>query len=313
MSEFNYDDALKRAASLDQYYRVHQRPLGPLHGLPVSLMDRFNVTELDSTCGYISCIGKIKKEADEGVLVKQLRSLGAIIFCKTAVPMGAMTGETDNNITGFVMNPYNRMLSAGGACGGEGALIALRGSPMGFGTDIAGSARIPAVFNGLYSLKTSEHRLPQTGLVDIFPGLPTATGSIGMLSNDIVGIRDVFRAILDAEPWRYDSCVLELPWRQKWHDHISARCNTRPGYGADGRLVFGVLSSDNHVTPHIPVQKALETVRNVLLANGHEVFRTSPSIILLLMSPDRGLATSASEQSSRNACQSWSTTRYRFD
>lgn len=103
-------------------------------------MDRFNVAGLDSACGYASWLGDIKTEHDEGVLVKQLRSLGAVVFCKTNVPMSSMVsyrisyqvneactyclrylqmGETDNNIMGFTMNPYNRMLSAGGACGGK--------------------------------------------------------------------------------------------------------------------------------------------------------------------------------------------------
>ncbi|KAK3669819.1 hypothetical protein LTR78_010277 [Recurvomyces mirabilis] len=119
LSEYQYQDARKHAAMLDEYWRVHQKPIGPLHGLPVSLMDRFNIAGLDSTCGYVSGIGKPVGADDEGVLVKRLRSLGAVILCKTSVPMSSMMGETDNNIMGFTLNPYNRMLSAGGACGGE--------------------------------------------------------------------------------------------------------------------------------------------------------------------------------------------------
>jgi len=61
-----------------------------------------------------------------------------------------MSGETINNIIGYTSNPKNRLLSAGGSSGGEGALISLKGSPVGFGTDIGGSIRIPALFNGLY-------------------------------------------------------------------------------------------------------------------------------------------------------------------
>ena len=75
----------------------------------------------------------------ESEMVKELRSLGAILFCKTSVPHTLMSGETSNNIIGYTWNPKNRNLSAGGSSGGEGALIALRGSPAGFGTDIGGS------------------------------------------------------------------------------------------------------------------------------------------------------------------------------
>lgn len=64
--------------------------MGPLHGLPVSLMDRFNVAGLDSASGYANWIGSPKTQHDEGVLVKRLHSLGAIVFCKTNVPMSSM-------------------------------------------------------------------------------------------------------------------------------------------------------------------------------------------------------------------------------
>lgn len=93
LSEFNYQDAMQKAAALDEYWRLHQRPIGPLHGLPVSLMDRFHVAGLDSASGYISQLGSTKHEADEGVLVQRLRSLGAIILCKTNVPMSCMVSN----------------------------------------------------------------------------------------------------------------------------------------------------------------------------------------------------------------------------
>ncbi|KAK4565600.1 hypothetical protein LTR86_004217 [Recurvomyces mirabilis] len=90
LSEYQYQDARKSAAMLDEYWRVHQKPIGPLHGLPVSLMDRFNIAGLDSTCGYVSGVGKPLGADDEGVLVKRLRTLGAVILCKTSVPMSSM-------------------------------------------------------------------------------------------------------------------------------------------------------------------------------------------------------------------------------
>lgn len=86
--------------------------------------------------------------------------LGAIIYVKTSVPQSLMIGETINNIIGRTLNPYNRLLSPGGSSGGEAALIALHGSPLGIGTDIGGSVRIPAAFCHLWSLKASHGRIP---------------------------------------------------------------------------------------------------------------------------------------------------------
>ena len=64
-------------------------------------------------------------------MVTELRNLGAILYCKTYVPHTLMAGETVNNIIGYTSNPKNRELTCGGSSGGEGALVALKGSPIG--------------------------------------------------------------------------------------------------------------------------------------------------------------------------------------
>lgn len=91
--------------------------------------------------GYIGWIGTFqgkkgtgKERVFESEMVKELRSLGATLYCKTSVPHTLMCGETINNIIGYTYNPKNRNLSSGGSSGGEGALISARGSVVGFGT-----------------------------------------------------------------------------------------------------------------------------------------------------------------------------------
>lgn len=63
------------------------------------------------------------------------------------------TADSENNVFGRTLNPGNTKLTAGGSSGGEGALVAFRGSILGVGTDIAGSVRIPALCNGVYGFK----------------------------------------------------------------------------------------------------------------------------------------------------------------
>lgn len=90
-----------RARELDTYYRSHKQLKGPLHGLPVSVTDRFAVAGLESAAGFVSWLGPKKQASDEGVLVQTLQRLGAIgaiIFCKTTVPMSTMVGHS-NHIT----------------------------------------------------------------------------------------------------------------------------------------------------------------------------------------------------------------------
>lgn len=71
-----------------------------------------------------------------------------------------MFSESVNNLWGRTTNPFNRKLTCGGSSGGEGSLIGLRGSIMGVGSDLGGSVRIPAAFQGLYGLRPSYNRVP---------------------------------------------------------------------------------------------------------------------------------------------------------
>lgn len=90
LSELNLRAAQQRAREIDSHWRQHRCPIGPLHGLPVSLMDRFHVGGLDSACGFASWVGTTRTSQDEGGMVHSLSQLGAVIFCKTNVPMSMM-------------------------------------------------------------------------------------------------------------------------------------------------------------------------------------------------------------------------------
>ena len=149
LHETFFDAALKDAQALDDYYAKHQKPIGPLHGVPVSLKDQFHVKDVDTHMGYVGWIDTFEGKPDdprkrvyESEMVRELRNMGAILYCKTSVPASLMSGETVNNIIGYTWNPKNRNVTCGGSSGGEGALIGLKGSPVGFGTDIGGSSKL---------------------------------------------------------------------------------------------------------------------------------------------------------------------------
>lgn len=140
LHEIFFDAALESAKQLDEYYAKNNKAKGPLHGLPVSLKDQFHVKGVETHMGYVGWIGTWQGQKDTGkekvfesVLVEELRQLGAVLYVKTAVPHTLMCGETTNNIIDYCWNPTNRHLSSGGSSGGEGALIALKGSVLGAG------------------------------------------------------------------------------------------------------------------------------------------------------------------------------------
>ncbi|KAG9241764.1 amidase signature domain-containing protein [Calycina marina] len=274
LSEICFLAAQRRAQFLDEYLATNGRTIGPLHGLPVSLKDRFNIEGLESACGYASWLGEKKDSASEGTLVKALRQMGAVFFVKTNVPMSMLMGETSNNIIGVTINPYNRELSAGGASGGEGALLAMKGSPVGWGSDIAGSVRIPCSFNNLYGLRPSFGRLPASGLVTSLPGLPVADSVVGPMSQDLHSLSVMTEAMLDVSPWQEDIDVIEMPWREEVLQATRNR-SCIPGE-RNGRLVFAILACDYTVNPHPPVQRAVKMVRQALLDQGYEVVDWDP-------------------------------------
>ena len=268
------DAAIEDAKKLEAYFEKHQAPIGPLHGLPISLKDQLHVKDVETTMGYVGWIGTFqgkrgtgKEKVFESEIVRELRNLGAVLYCKTSVPHTLMIGETQNNIIGYTYNPKNRNLSAGGSSGGEGALIALRGSVLGFGTDIGGSIRIPAGFCGQYGLKPSGGRMPYEGLANSMDGQNTILSVIGPLSSSIGGLRLAIKSVLSQEPWLHDPMVHEIPWRAT--EDAQVRDNT-------GSLTFGVLRDDRAVTPFPPVARAIEEVLQVLNTAGNQVLDWQP-------------------------------------
>ncbi|KAJ5099485.1 hypothetical protein N7532_006486 [Penicillium argentinense] len=133
LSETMFDEAQKRAEHLDSL-RAQGQLAGPLHGLPISIKDNFHHKGTEATIGMLSFLGEVSSESSP--LVQLLLKLGAVIYVKTNVPQTMMTTDSHNNVFGRTLNPRNTMLGPGGSSGGEGALITLRGSPLGVGTDI---------------------------------------------------------------------------------------------------------------------------------------------------------------------------------
>ncbi|KAL8943832.1 MAG: hypothetical protein Q9216_000825 [Gyalolechia sp. 2 TL-2023] len=272
LHETFFDAAIQDARRLDEHRAKHEKPVGLLHGLPVSLKDQFHVQGVETTMGYIGWIGTFegkkgtgKEKVFESEMVKELRDLGAVLYCKTSVPHTLMSGETINNIIGYTWNPKNRNLTSGGSSGGEGALIRLRGSPVGFGTDIGGSIRIPAAFNGLFGLRPSSGRLPYQGMANSMDGQNSVLSVVGPLADSVGTLQLVTKSLLSREPWLHDPLVHEIPWREDQAKVLQ-----------DSPLSFAVFRHDGAVSLHPPVQRAIETVVESLEKQGHKVIEWKP-------------------------------------
>lgn len=174
------------------------------------------------------------------------------------------TGDSENNIFGRTLNPRNTNVTAGGSSGGEGALVAFRGSVLGVGTDIAGSIRIPALCCGVYGFKPTVDRVPLGGQTSgATLGLPGLVPSAGPLAHNLDDIKLFMKTILDFEPWKYDVTALNVPW----HSTTSERETTK--------LTIGIPPEDPAFPLHPPVRRALDTAIASLEKQGHKMIRLS--------------------------------------
>jgi len=156
---------------------------GALHGVPVTIKDTLE------TAGVI-CTGGTKGRANyvpkaDATSVARLRAAGAIILGKTNVPELAGAIETDNLVYGRTNNPYDLARTPGGSSGGESAIVAACGSPLGLGTDAGGSIRIPAHFCGLAAIKPTSGRVPRTGQFPLPMGARNAVFHVSLIARTV--------------------------------------------------------------------------------------------------------------------------------
>ena len=197
------------------------------------------------------------KGEDDAHILKILWDAGCVFYARTTQPQTLMHLETSNNLYGVTVNPFNRNLTSGGSSGGEGALIGLRGSCLGIGTDIGGSIRSPAANCGLYGLKPTSYRLPTDGWSATMLGQEAILPSIGPLSTSLEGLKLLMKTVLAGKPWLVEPSLIPLPWRDQDSQLVSA---------GKKKLKVGIMWSDEVVRPHPPVIRALKEVTEKLKA-----------------------------------------------
>lgn len=261
LSETFFQEAIDTAKALDVHLQRTGRTIGPFHGLPISLKDNFNIVGKDSTVGFTSWVND--PATYNSTLVELLRNAGAVLYVKTNVPTAMMMAETVNNVFGRTMNPLNRALTSGGSSGGESALIAFGGSPLGVGTDIGGSLRIPAACTGIFTLRPSFGRFPTLGARSGLAGQEAVNSVNGPMGKTLDDILLFSKTVVGLEPWMQDPKCLPIPWR-------SVKIKQK--------LKLAVMWDDGMVTPTPPVQRALKETVDKLKKAGHEIIEWHPSL-----------------------------------
>jgi len=161
MVESRFTAALNEAAHADEQINRGETT-GPLHGVPISVKEAFNVSGMKTTGGLEHRQDLIAK-SDANVVTK-LKDAGAIILGKTNTPALSFCQETENKLYGRTNNPWDYKRTAGGSSGGEGALLAAGGAAAGIGSDVGGSIRIPSHFNGVVGFKPAKDMVSDAGM-----------------------------------------------------------------------------------------------------------------------------------------------------
>jgi amidase len=150
---------------------------GPLHGLPMTVKEAFDLKGHSTTIGYPSMVGNIATQ--DALAVQRLKAAGAIVFGKSNVPLNNGDIQTYNAVYGTTNNPWDVTRGAGGSSGGGAAAMAAGLSGLEYGSDIGGSIRNPAAYCGVYGHKSTWGIVPKRG--HQLARTPMAEADLGVL------------------------------------------------------------------------------------------------------------------------------------
>ena len=186
-------EEVRRQAQFAGNAIARNQPLGPLHGVPISIKSSISVAGMRCEAG--SHLRKGFTAKADAPLVSRLRAAGAIILGTTNTPELLMAWETDNSLYGRTNNPWDLSRTAGGSSGGEAAAIASGCSVAGVGSDGGGSIRVPAHFTGICGLKSTPGRIPATGHYPVSAGPFALLGVVGPMARTVADLKVMFEVM----------------------------------------------------------------------------------------------------------------------
>jgi len=183
------DDALNRARAADEALAKGEL-WGPLHGVPCSVKDTFEIANVLTTAGIPALAKYIPKR--NAVVVERLLGAGAVIIGHTNVPFMASDLQSYNEIFGTTNNPWDHKRTPGGSTGGGAAALAAGLSYLSIGSDIGGSIRTPSNFCGVFGHKPSLNIIPSRGHIPPLPSVlvpPDDLAVIGPLARSAADLK----------------------------------------------------------------------------------------------------------------------------
>ena len=207
------DEALAQARAADEALAKGEL-WGPLHGVPCTVKDAFEIANVRTTSGSPSLANHVpERDADA---VARLRAAGAIILGHTNVPFMCDDWQSYNEIFGTTNNPWNLERTPGGSTGGGAAALAAGLSYLSLGSDIGGSIRVPAHFCGVYGHKPTLNLIPLRGhippdLPGSLPKPPQDLAVAGPLARSASDLKVALEVLGGPDPEEAVACRWSLP------------------------------------------------------------------------------------------------------
>jgi fatty acid amide hydrolase len=278
-----FDEARSQAVAADQLCR-RGGVLGPLHGVPVTVKECFDVAGTPSTYGLTTRVGTLS--ASDSPPVRRLRSAGAIVLGKTNLSHLLILLESDNPVYGRTNNPWSLDHSPGGSSGGEAANLAAGGAPLGLGSDIGGSVRIPAHFCGVAALKPTSGRLSTLGSGLQHQGQEGVLDQPGPMARRVEDLALAMSVLAAPGQEKFDSRIPPVAWPDYRAVDVSA-------------LRIGFYVDDGFFQCSASIRRAVMEAVEVLRGRGAEMSEFFPPRMETAMSIYLGLLGADGAQSKR--------------
>jgi Asp-tRNA(Asn)/Glu-tRNA(Gln) amidotransferase A subunit family amidase len=252
-------ERIRREAHAAENVAMTGEPLGPLHGVPISIKSCMEVAGYRCEAGTRLRQGFVATQ--DAPLVARLRAAGALILGVTNTPELLMAWETDNLLYGRTNNPWDLSRTPGGSSGGEAAAVAAGMSAGGVGSDGGGSIRVPAHFSGICGLKPTPGRIPSTGHYPESGGPFALIGVVGPMARTVADLTVMFEVMQG--PDGGDSCAAPVPLRWPGDDEVR-------------KLRVGYFEDDGRTPVTSETRRAVQIAAEALRRAGFQVERFRP-------------------------------------
>jgi amidase len=181
---------------------------GPLAGVPFSVKENIDLTWSATTQGWRGARDAVPET--DATIVRRVREAGGIPIGRGNMPDFGMRWDTDNDLWGRTLNPFDPERTAGGSSGGDAVAVATGMAALGLGNDFGGSVRIPAAANGIVGLRPSFGRVPRAAVRGIPVAMTLQQFSVnGLLARSVDDLELAFGVVAGPDP--DDPVSLDLP------------------------------------------------------------------------------------------------------